>query len=167
MASLKRICFLVVDDNHHMVSIVKTILRGFGAERVFEARDAVEAFDLLRSNPIDIVIVDYMMPVLDGIEFVRLVRTSSDSTSLHIPIIMLTAHSERSRVVSARDAGITEFCAKPVTANELFRKIREVVNSPRAFIKTQNYFGPDRRRRSEEFVGEDRRLQSIKTAITQ
>ncbi|MDC7683317.1 response regulator [Asticcacaulis sp. BYS171W] len=157
MASLKRLCFLVVDDNHHMVSIIKTILRGFGAEKVVEARDAVEAFDLLRSNPIDIVIVDYMMPVLDGIEFVKLVRTSSDSSNLHIPIIMLTAHSERSRVIAARDAGITEFCAKPVTANELYRKIREIVNSPRAFIKTHAYFGPDRRRKVEDFPGEDRR----------
>ncbi|MFN3808362.1 response regulator [Asticcacaulis sp.] len=158
MAGLERVRFMVVDDNTHMIHIVKTILRGFGATHVFEARDAGDAFQRLRNDAIDIVIVDFMMEVLDGVEFVHMVRNSSDSPNRYVPIIMLTAHSERSRVMAARDAGVNEFCAKPVTALELYRKVAAVIDKPRPFIKTANYFGPDRRRRQDaKYQGPERR----------
>jgi CheY-like chemotaxis protein len=150
---------MVVDDNVHMVNIVKTILRGFGAVHLFEARDATEAFHNLRHDSIDIVIVDYQMEVLDGVEFVKLVRNSSDSPNRYVPIIMLTAHSERSRVMAARDAGVNEFCCKPVTALELHRKVVAIVDHPRPFIKCPSYFGPDRRRHQDEkYKGPERRV---------
>lgn len=158
MAGLARVRFLVVDDNAHMINIVKTILRGFGAAHVFEARDATDAFQRLKQDSIDIVVVDYQMDVLDGVEFVHLVRHSSDSPNRYVPIIMLTAHSEKSRVTSARDAGVNEFCAKPVTALELYRKVVAVIDKPRPFIKTLTYFGPDRRRRNDpRYNGPERR----------
>ena len=158
MAGLERVRFLVVDDNAHMINIVKTILRGFGAAQIFEARDATEAFHRLKHDSIDIVIVDYQMEVLDGVEFIKLVRNSSDSANRYVPIIMLTAHSERSRVVAARDAGANEFCCKPVTAQELHRKVVAVVDFPRPYIKTTGYFGPDRRRRMDpKYMGPERR----------
>jgi predicted metal-binding transcription factor (methanogenesis marker protein 9) len=69
-----------------------------------------------------------------------------------------TAYAEKSRVEAARDAGVTEFCAKPVTAVELYRKVCSVINSPRSFVRTKMYFGPDRRRRSKAFSGEERRV---------
>lgn len=158
MAGLQRVRVLVVDDNAHMINIVKTILRGFGATQIVEARDAVDAFDRLRNDSIDMVIVDYQMDVLDGVEFVKLVRNSSDSGNRYVPIIMLTAHSERSRVMSARDAGINEFCCKPVTATELHRKVAAIIDKPRPYVKTSNYFGPDRRRRMDpKYHGPERR----------
>ncbi|CAL4868832.1 Protein-glutamate methylesterase/protein-glutamine glutaminase [Asticcacaulis sp. MM231] len=160
MASLERVRFLVVDDNAHMINIVKTLLRGFGATHIFEARDATEAFHRLKHDAIDICISDYQMEVLDGVEFVQLVRNSSDSPNRYVPIIMLTAHSERSKVVAARDAGANEFCCKPVTAIELRRKIVAIVDFPRPFIKTSsgNYFGPDRRRKQDsKYHGRERR----------
>lgn len=156
--TLERVRFLVVDDNAHMINIVTTILRGFGAKHLYEARDATEAFHRLKHDSIDIVVVDYQMEVLDGIEFVQMVRNSSDSPNRFVPIIMLTAHSERSRVMSARDCGISEFCCKPVTAQELHRKVASIINHPRPFIKTVAYFGPDRRRRNDpNYSGPERR----------
>lgn len=160
LASLERVRFLVVDDNAHMINIVKTLLRGFGVTQIFEARDATEAFHRLKHDSIDICITDYQMEVLDGVEFVKLVRTSSDSPNRYVPIIMLTAHSERSKVIAARDAGTNEFCCKPVTAIELRRKIVAIVDYPRPYIKTAtgNYFGPDRRRKQDpKYHGEERR----------
>ena len=158
MAGLERVRFLVVDDNVHMINIVKTILRGFGAIQIYEARDATEAFHRLKHDSIDIVVVDYQMEVLDGVEFVKLVRNSSDSANRYVPIIMLTAHSERSRVMAARDAGANEFCCKPVTALELHRKVVAIVDYPRPFIKTGAYFGPDRRRKQDpKYAGVERR----------
>lgn len=164
MAGLGRIRFLVVDDNSQMLNIVKTILRGFGAVYIFEARDASDAFSRLKNDSIDIVIVDFMMEVLDGVEFVHMVRNSSDSPNRYVPVIMLTAHSERSRVTQARDAGVNEFCTKPVTALELFRKITAIVEHPRPFIKTDSYFGPDRRRRQKaDYNGPERRKNKRNT----
>jgi CheY-like chemotaxis protein len=158
LASLARVRFLVVDDNGHMSNIIKTILRGFGAVHIVEARDAAEAFHRLKSDAIDIIIVDYQMEVLNGVEFINLVRKSSDSTNRFIPIIMLTAHSERSHVLDARDAGSTEFCCKPVTATELYRKVVSIVDHPRQFIKAGNYFGPERRRKADaKYAGPERR----------
>ncbi len=158
MSSLERVRFLVVDDNSHMTCIVETILRGFGATRICSVRDAAEAFDRIKTDAIDIVICDYMMPVLDGLEFVKLLRTSSDAVNRAVPVILLTAHTERSRVEAARDVGATEVCCKPVTAKELMLKISAVVDRPRPFIKAPGYVGPDRRRRPRDgYQGPERR----------
>jgi CheY-like chemotaxis protein len=155
---MERLKVLVVDDNHHMINIVKTILRGFGMKDFFDARDPVAAFELFRGESIDLIVTDYAMLPVDGCEFVRLIRTAEDSPNHYIPIIMLTAYSERSKVELARDAGVTEFCAKPVTATELYKKVYAVINTPRSFIRTNVYFGPDRRRRKNDaYRGKERR----------
>lgn len=155
---MHRMRVLIVDDNQHMVNIVKTILRGFGIKEFFDAKDPSDALDLLRSTQIDLIITDYAMEPMDGFEFVRFLRKSDQSPNKFIPVIMLTAYSERSRVEGARDAGVNEFCTKPVTAMELYKKVRAIINAPRAFVRTNVYFGPDRRRHAPEgFNGEERR----------
>lgn len=155
---LDKLKLLVVDDNTHMTKIVKTIMRGFDVKDLFDADNAADAFDIVRGTPIDLIITDFAMEPVNGCDFVRLVRTAADSPNQFIPIIMLTAYTERTKVEQARDAGITEFCAKPVTATELYRKVCMVINSPRAFVRTGVYFGPDRRRRNgDDFSGEERR----------
>jgi two-component system, chemotaxis family, chemotaxis protein CheY len=156
--AFERLRTLIVDDNQHMINIVRVIMRGFGAKDFHEARDAAEAFDVVKHDGVDLIIVDYQMNLLDGLDFIKLVRTAKDSPNQYVPIIMLTAHSERSRVMAARDAGVTEFCCKPVTALDLYRKIVAVANSPREFVKTSTYFGPDRRRRPDNsYSGSERR----------
>jgi len=153
---------LVVDDNFYMLKIIGTILRGFGIDKIVEVKSAEEAFATLRQMHVDIIIVDYVMEMLDGIEFTNLVRNSKDSPNPMIPIIMLTAYSERKRVIEARDSGVTEFCCKPVTARELFLKIRSVIARPRQFVRTKKYFGPDRRRMQDvDFDGEEKRLDEM------
>lgn len=141
-----RVRTLIVDDNGYMLTILRTILHGFGIKQIHESRDPADAFDLVRSDSVDIIITDYQMDILDGLDFVRLVRTADDSPNPLVPIIMLSAYSERSKVEAARDAGVTEFCCKPITAKEMFAKIAAVINEPRPFIRNKNYFGPDRRR---------------------
>ncbi|PHR60823.1 MAG: two-component system response regulator [Robiginitomaculum sp.] len=157
---LDRLRTLIVDDNAHMINIVKTILRGFGMEHFYDAQDAAEAFSLVKSESVDLIIVDYQMDLLDGLDFIKLVRTADDSPAPFIPIIMLTAYSERKRVIAARDAGVTEFCNKPVNAQELFRKLISVIDHPRDFVRTKTYFGPDRRRHdSSKHLGPFRRAE--------
>jgi CheY-like chemotaxis protein len=156
--SLGEVKFLIVDDNVHMLNIVRTILRGFGATQIFEASTAHDALGRMRKQAIDIVILDYVIGDEDGLEFLRRVRDVQESPAPFVPVIMLTAHSDKARVEAARDAGASEFCAKPVTPAEMLRKVIAVVDHPRGFVCSDTYRGPDRRRRADpEFEGDDRR----------
>jgi two-component system chemotaxis response regulator CheY len=158
LATLEKVRFLVVDDNVHMVHLVKTILKGFGAKYVFEAKSGAEAFERIKHDNIDIILLDYLMGDEDGVEFVRRVRDDTSSPHPFVSVIMLTAHAERTRVEMARDAGVNEFCTKPVTASELFRKVVAVIEHPRSYVRTETYRGPDRRRRDDPaYKGEERR----------
>ncbi|MDP3735812.1 MAG: response regulator [Hyphomonadaceae bacterium] len=159
--AMERLKVLVVDDNHHMTNIVKTILRGIGIKDLADVSNASDAFQAIRITPVDLIIADYAMEPVDGCELTKLIRTASDSPNHYVPIIMLTAYAERSKVEAARDAGVTEFCAKPVTATELYRKVAAVINTPRSFIRTSVYFGPDRRRRKDDAYKGDERRESL------
>lgn len=132
-----------------MRSIVTAILKGSGIRDIREARDGAEAFDVLRQYPADIALVDFNMYPIDGVEFTRMLRNAGDSSNPYLPVVMITGHSERSRVVEARDAGVNEFVVKPLTARALLSRLDAVVMRPRPFIRCSNYFGPDRRRKSD------------------
>ncbi|MFA4940735.1 response regulator [Brevundimonas sp.] len=158
MFSLKSLNVLLVDDNQNMRAIAAAVLHSADIRNVHEAAEGATAFDLLRRHAIDLAIVDFNMFPLDGVEFTRLVRTSPDSPNTFLPIIMMTGHSERSRVYEARDAGVTEFIVKPITAKAVLDRINAVIMRPRAFIKADDYNGPCRRRRqAPDYAGPFRR----------
>ena len=146
MSSLKAVQVLLIDDNQHMRSITTAVLQSAGVRTVFEASDGAAALEIMRDHSIDLAIVDFNMFPLDGVEFTRLVRNSPDTANPYLPIIMMTGHSEKSRVYEARDAGVTEFVVKPITAKAILDRIHAVIFRPRPFVKTDGYFGPDRRR---------------------
>lgn len=149
MGGLESLRVLLVDDNQHMRAIVTTVLAGVGVRSVRESRDGAEALDTLREWPADVAIVDFQMFPIDGVEFTRMVRNAPDSKNPYLPIVMMTGHSEKSRVVEARDAGVTEFIAKPLTAKSVLERLQAVIYRPRPFVRTATYFGPDRRRRDD------------------
>ncbi|MEK7246656.1 MAG: response regulator [Pseudomonadota bacterium] len=166
--NIERLNFLIVDDNKHMCVLIKTILNAFGVRNVVEASDGADAFKALRHFPADIIICDWVMQPLDGLDFVRLVRTGKDSPNPYVPVIMLTGHTEMHRVVEAREAGATEFLAKPVSPKKLYARIRSIIESQRNFIKTKSYFGPDRRRQKmASFKGAERRMKQGETIAVQ
>jgi CheY-like chemotaxis protein len=150
--------FLVIDDNAHMRRILRTLLHGFGARDVYEAEDGAAGLEAFTHYMPDIVLTDWAMPIFDGLELTQMIRQPGANANPYVPIIMLTGHSEKKRVTSARDAGVTEFMAKPISAKSLYQRILNVVANPRPFIKTKNYFGPDRRRNlNGTYVGPERR----------
>ena len=156
--SVQSLHILLADDNQHMRAIAATILKSAGFRRIREVRDGAEAMDALRDWPADLAIVDFNMAPIDGVEFTRLIRNSSDSPNVYLPIIMMTGHSEKSRVVDARDAGVTEFIVKPITAKAVLERIQAVIYRPRPFVKAEGYFGPCRRRQSDKnYNGPQRR----------
>ncbi|NQV46785.1 MAG: response regulator [Rhodospirillaceae bacterium] len=156
--NLERLNFLIVDDNKHMRGLVISILHALGAKNCIDAGDGADAFKELRHFPADIIICDWDMDPLDGLDFTRMVRTGSDSPNPFVPIIMLTGHTEMNRVVEARDAGVHEFLAKPISAKGLYSRIRSIIERPRPFVRAGIYFGPDRRRAiSRTYMGKERR----------
>jgi two-component system, chemotaxis family, chemotaxis protein CheY len=149
---------LLVDDNHYMRVLLAEILRAIGVKDIFEANDGAEGLQMMRDNNVDIVMTDLSMQPLDGIDFVRLLRNSPDSPNQMAPVIMITGHSTFARVNEARDAGVNEFLAKPLTARGVIERLHQAVEHPRQFVRSDDYFGPDRRRRNDaNFKGPFRR----------
>ena len=150
---------LVVDDNHYMRVIVSTMLRSMGITMIREASDGIDALEITRDWRPDVIIIDLIMEQLDGIEFTKLVRRGSDSPNPYVPIIMMTGHTDRRHVLEARDAGINEFIAKPLTARALIDRMRNVINNDRGWVKSNTYMGPDRRRKTlADYRGPFRRM---------
>jgi DNA-binding response OmpR family regulator len=166
--NIERLNFLVVDDNKHMCVLIKTILNAFGVRNVVDASDGADAFKALKHFPADIIICDWVMQPLDGLDFVRLVRTGKDSPNPYVPVIMLTGHTEMHRVMEAREAGVNEFLAKPVSPKKLYARIRSIIEHQRHFIKTKTYFGPDRRRQKlASYKGPEQRKKQAETIAVQ
>jgi len=157
---------LVVEDNQHMRSLLRSLLNSIGIREVHEASNGAAALDVLREKSCDLVLSDLAMQPMDGIDFTREVRLSPRSANPFLPIIMVTGHTERHKVEAARDAGVTEFIAKPITAQSLFARIAEIVDRPRPFVRCPGYFGPDRRRKAiENYVGPWRRHDDFKDVV--
>jgi CheY-like chemotaxis protein len=160
--NFEKLSVLVVDDNPHMRAVLRTLLDCAGIQQVREAADGSEALKALGECTIDLVLTDMVMKPMDGIAFTRKVRNADGSPNPFLPIIMITGHADRARVMQARDAGVTEFLAKPLTSRNLFAHIAGIVERPRSFVRCAGYFGPDRRRRNaENFAGPWRRKDDL------
>lgn len=163
--AFKKLKVLVVDDNAAMRGLVRTVLTAFGCEKIFEASTAQHCVEILRAEAIDVMVLDWKMKPVDGISLVRMLRDTDKSPNPFIPIIMLTAYTEPSKVHEARDAGVTEFMAKPFAAEALFRRIQVIINRPRPYVRTKQFFGPDRRRLVKpDYEGPERRDDELQSA---
>ena len=157
--NLEELNILVVDDHPNMQAILRAILKAMRVKRVRYCNNPADALLEMRNEAPDIIITDWKMEPLDGHEFVRQVRTSQDSPNPYVPIIMLTGYTEQERICEARDAGVNEFLKKPIAITSLRARIINIIDHPRAFIKTDSFFGPDRRRRhiDKDYKGPRRR----------
>lgn len=113
---------LLVDDSVTMRRIQKTQLNSLGLNDVIEAGDGEEAMKKLAdSMPIDLIMLDWNMPVMDGITFLKKVR--SDNTYKDVKVIMCTSESEKSKVVEALKSGANNYLVKPFTPEALKEKL--------------------------------------------
>lgn len=146
---LHRISVLVVEDNEPMLEIVKSLLLTFGVGHVIGAPDGEVGFSRFCEYNPDIIIADWMMKPMDGMTFTRLIRNDERSPNTYVPVILMTGFSEKRRVLQARDAGVTEFLVKPFDARDLYKRIAQVIERPRQFVRSSDFFGPDRRRKRD------------------
>ena len=114
---------LLVDDSQTMRSITRSVLCTIGAHEVEEAGDGREALEKMRSFVPELILCDWNMPVMDGLEFVQMVRKADQTT----PIIMVTTESEMSKMMQAIRAGVNHYVVKPFTPDVLRKRIQETL----------------------------------------
>ena len=157
-AGFESLRVLIVEDNQHMRSLLRMLLNSVGIREIFDASNGVTGLEVLRERKCDLVLADLAMKPMDGLQLTREIRRAERGINPFMPVIMITGHTEKYRVEAARDAGVTEFLAKPITAQSLYARIAEIVERPRAFVRCDSYVGPDRRRKlAENYAGPWRR----------
>ncbi len=153
-----QVSVLIVEDNQPMVDLLASLLEAYGVSKIYSARDGDEGFEVFKKELPDLILSDWMMKPVDGISFTRRIRNDVSSPNKFVPIILMTGFSEKRRVMQARDAGVTEFLVKPFNARDLYRRIVQIIERPRQFVRSEDFFGPDRRRKRESnYAGPRRR----------
>lgn len=149
---------VVAEDNDFLRQILVRMLRGLGVGDVRQTRDGEHALELLEIFPADIAFVDWVMAPVSGLEFLKRVRNDKGSPNPYLPIVMVTGYTDLHHVCEARDRGITEFLVKPFSVNSLAKRLSTIIENPRPFLRTADYFGPDRRNQDDpSYTGPDRR----------
>jgi CheY-like chemotaxis protein len=143
---IQSLCVLVVDDNQYMRKMIRNLLVNCGVKDIYEAADGIAALDAIRTMAPDIVILDWEMPMLSGPELVRIVRSPGVFPTPDIPIIILTGHCERWRVVEAVRLGVNEYLTKPVSAKALYDRFVSIITQPRPSVQLGDYYGPEPRK---------------------
>lgn len=145
--SFSRLSVMIVDDNRNMRVLVRDLLAMMGVRNVVEAGHGAEACELLKGFHPDIVLTDGAMDPVDGFELTRRIRAGEVGNNPAIPIIMISENTQVAFITRARDAGVTEFLAKPVSGQALRSRLAAAVVKPRGFVRVDGFVGPDRRRR--------------------
>jgi two-component system chemotaxis response regulator CheY len=139
---IQQLGVLVVDDNPFMRKMVRSMLGNIGVKKTFEAADGIAALEKIREVSPDVVVLDWEMPLLNGPELVRIVRSPGVFPMPDIPIIMLTAHGERWRILESVKLGVNEFLCKPVSAKGLLDRLISILLKPRESVRLGEYYGP-------------------------
>lgn len=160
------LCILVADDNRFVRSILVTIFKALGVGKILQADNGEEATAILEvsaqmagdSRDVDIVFADHLMQPMDGLDLLRWVRGHEDDRIKFLPYVMMSGEADFKAVMDARDAGVTEYLAKPMSVVNVASRMLAIIDRPRAFIRAPGYFGPDRRRQSLAYEGPDKRI---------
>jgi two-component system, chemotaxis family, chemotaxis protein CheY len=141
-ARLPALKVLVVDDDHYMRKVVRAMLIAIGVRYIHEASQGAQGLDAIRELNPDIVIVDWEMPLVDGLQFIRTVRSPGRFPMPDVPIILLTGHADRWRVIEAARFGVHEYLLKPVSTKALMDRIAAILVKPRKMVRLDGYYGP-------------------------
>ncbi len=162
---IQSLCILVVDDNQYMRKMIRNLLVNCGIKDIYEAADGIAALDAIRTMAPDVVILDWEMPMLSGPELVRIVRSPGVFPTPDIPIIILTGHCERWRVVEAVRLGVNEYLTKPVSAKALYDRLVSIITQPRPSVQLGDYYGPEPRKLVADSVDDAGLIATASVAI--
>lgn len=167
-----RLTVLLAEDSQFIRSLLINSLKILGVGKVIAVGDGGEAIKFLQQvkedpmkvgcQQVDIILSNWDMSPIDGMMFLRWVRRHKDSPDRFVPFAMITGYTEPERVKEARELGVTEVLAKPFSVQQIGDKLISIIEKPRQFVHTKDYFGPDRRRRKAE-VSVERRVLTDKS----
>lgn len=166
--NLSKISCLIAEDSAPIKSLLVNVITQLGINYIDAADNGEQAYELFKKKRHDIVLTDWMMEPISGLELTHLIRQDKLSPNKFAPVIMLSGYASFKRVFEARDAGVTEYMVKPFSAHDIAHRISHVINHPRDFVHCKTYFGPDRRRRVDlNYDGEYRRAtDNVMNSIT-
>lgn len=141
MSDFSDLSVVIADDSLFFRTVMKSILRGFGIRNMHEASDGADCLVVLSERRPDVLFLDWEMPIFSGPEVMRQIR-NDDSVDPFLPVIMVTAHTELTRVQHATRLGIHELLCKPVAPKSVYQRLCSVVLHPRPFLRSDDYFGP-------------------------
>lgn len=148
---------LVADQNMFERRVVCQICRGLEVRTLLDVADGTEALTMMKTQRFDLVFCDVSLRGMSGLEFARQIRSDAAILDRQVPIILLTSQTQYAKIVAARDSGVTEIVAKPISPKLLQDRVVYVFQQPRPFVEAASYVGPSRRRRAATFNGDDRR----------
>jgi two-component system, chemotaxis family, chemotaxis protein CheY len=151
--NLRDLVILVADPSSYMSMLIHSMLRGFGSNKVLEARSSTNVLQVLTNQKIDILICDSRLPPHGGLPLTRAIRRKQDNANRTIPILVMTSDGRETSVKLARDAGANMVIAKPMSPGSLYDRLAWIAFNPRQFVDTPTYFGPDRRFKIEGYPG--------------
>lgn len=153
---LRDVSVLVIDDDRRIAKLVRSVLTGLGFQHIDVRHDGADAIALLKTQSVDLVICDWQMEPVNGLDFIRHVRHKKGPNQ-RVPVIMLSGNTELPQVETARDAGVTEYVMKPFTAKSLCSRIVTVIDNPRSFVESEQFAGHNRRRKKLDVPHERRK----------
>lgn len=151
--SLRGVSFIIADSNAYFSSLLFSMLKGFGADKIIQARDAQSATESLEAMKIDVMLCDFLLPPNGGMAFVRSVRLDKNASFRKIPVLFMTSDTRISIIKAARDSGANMVITKPLSPKGLYDRLAWVAFDTRPFVESKTYYGPDRRFKIEGFPG--------------
>ena len=164
---LSNFTILLVEDSVYMQSLMTSMMKVFGVGDIMVCSSGEEAIDLLKVTQarkssryitkVDIVITDWLMSNGSGKDLLQWIRAEKNDAVRFLPVMVVSAYTTQKVVNDARDFGANETLVKPISGQSLASRICTMIDNPRPFVSTPDYFGPDRRRKDLPFKGEERR----------
>lgn len=151
---------LVVEGERRMRSFMRAVLSVStdGFMEYAEAPNGEEALDVLKTFKPDVIVSAIDMAPLGGLDLLHTLRAGYEDISPFIPFLLISETGDPINKAKARDAGVTAFLEKPVSVTDLYQGIADVVMNTRPYIRSRDYFGPDRRSRENHYSGDNRRI---------
>lgn len=164
---------MVADDNRFVRTLLVNVLHGLGLRRILLAESGEEALAQLEASfvyqgsggEVDILFCDHLMEPMDGLDLLSAIRRHEHEKLMFLPVVMMSGEADEKAVFSARDRGVTEYLAKPISVNNVVSRLLAIIDRPRPFIRAPEYFGPDRRRQTLTYDGEDKRVMVVQPVV--
>lgn len=156
----KDLSVAVIDESAYIARVTVGMLRVLNIRDIKTFTDVDEMMASLASGKIDMIMTELDMEPVDGLTFIRKIRSSKNEQVRYIPLVVTAGFATKRLVNQARNAGADDFLVKPFSVNTLYGRLVELTERRQPFVETKVYFGPDRRRKMRDFKGDERRAEA-------